>query len=959
MGEQEVTPSKNTINVPVFGTPDESYTIQRPGAITIVGSFATETIAKPYENVDLVLQILGAKKQFHRNFSGINLRNIYLWKVAEVLDKIPRFKGRCRFVMVDKWRVALLVKPRKDPKTKLKTRFVIRIHTTMERTKGFFNFLPSCKNIGDEKTSFETPHYNAAVWEELCMTEQTEVVRDAIKICPALRETIILFKVWLYQRNPAQSSVWPSAFHFSVILAHLAHEGVLKSNMNQYHMFRFALAYLTSHDFTKQNIFMRQRIEHNSQQMPGVEQLWPAYRKHFPVAFVDCTGQNLLYKVSDCAYKEFLHCAKITLQNLESPEGFEAAFLRKVVFEENYDFLFRINLIPPKSQDPKTKAMLTEWDWRLHARAHIAQLLRVAIDDRVAGVGDLCDTEHQSWPTKAAKDIPKKMMEPCHILFGIRLKLENAWKTMISGPSADEAAPVSRFKALWGNKVEIRRFKDGRIITAIVFEEPAHLVTRKIIEHLLQLHFGLVPSTINFITNYIDPILHAPGFTDTSRLIRQEYQELCAHLRNANLPLKIIHIMPSDPAFRGTDPAPPRPAQEITDFFYNNRPIDVVLQMQASSQWPRSTMPLQKTKAAFYIRIGGMLIAKSYFVITRETELLVSKDFTYRIIIQHPYEITYMKQEQLPEKEIHSRSLGVFYKPLHHSRITGACGSFPNFGPVCRLAKRWIHAHMLSPHFYEEAIELIVAHLFIHPGPFDPPGSPFSGFLRFLRLVSTFSWFRNPLVIDLDGSLKQSDYDTIHELSRNRRNKAMYIASSYDQGSGWTLGKPSVMVVNRMVDLAGASLQVLRECVQQDRPDYWQAAFATSLQNYPILLKINNWSLLPRKNQQIRFLLGLHKVPTNFIPKRKAYDSEQHISKRIDQIHKYYTGVQCFYDEIGGDMVGIAVNNEPEKISTPLLKTGFSVKDNTTKPNVAQLLEDLAEIFGTNEDPTVADFVKK
>ena len=89
-----------------------------------------------------------------------------------------------------------------------------------------------------------------------------------------------------------------------------------------------------------------------------------------------------------------------------------------------------------------------------------------------------------------------------------------------------------------------------------------------------------------------------------------------------------------------------------------------------------------------------------------------------------------------------------------------------------------MHTHMLSPHFYEEAVELIVAYLFIHPAPLDPPGSPLSGFLRyllyfyncriltdlcnrFLRLVSTHSWHLTPLIVNLDGSLKQKDIETI------------------------------------------------------------------------------------------------------------------------------------------------------------------------------------------------------
>lgn len=52
-----------------------------------------------------------------------------------------------------------------------------------------------------------------------------------------------------------------------------------------------------------------------------------------------------------------------------------------------------------------------------------------------------------------------------------------------------------------------------------------------------------------------------------------------------------------------------------------------------------------------------------------------------------------------------------------------------------RLAKRWVAAHLFSALFAEEAIELVVAHLFVKPFPFSSPCSRIAGFLRFGFLV--------------------------------------------------------------------------------------------------------------------------------------------------------------------------------------------------------------------------------
>ena len=42
---------------------------------------------------------------------------------------------------------------------------------------------------------------------------------------------------------------------------------------------------------------------------------------------------------------------------------------------------------------------------------------------------------------------------------------------------------------------------------------------------------------------------------------------------------------------------------------------------------------------------------------------------------------------------------------------------------------------MLSGHVPEEAVELLVAHVFASPGPFDEPHGAITALLRFLKLV--------------------------------------------------------------------------------------------------------------------------------------------------------------------------------------------------------------------------------
>ena len=51
-----------------------------------------------------------------------------------------------------------------------------------------------------------------------------------------------------------------------------------------------------------------------------------------------------------------------------------------------------------------------------------------------------------------------------------------------------------------------------------------------------------------------------------------------------------------------------------------------------------------------------------------------------------------------------------------------------------RLAKRWLSSHLFSACLAEEAVELLVAYLFLKPLPFNVPCSRITGFLRLTSL---------------------------------------------------------------------------------------------------------------------------------------------------------------------------------------------------------------------------------
>lgn len=85
---------------------------------------------------------------------------------------------------------------------------------------------------------------------------------------------------------------------------------------------------------------------------------------------------------------------------------------------------------------------------------------------------------------------------------------------------------------------------------------------------------------------------------------------------------------------------------------------------------------------------------------------------------------------------------------------------------VSRCTCRWVHAHLFSGYLADEAIELLVAHVYINPRPYGPPASPLCGFLRVLSLLAEFNWASQPLIVNLDGQMTAKDYADVQVRSR-------------------------------------------------------------------------------------------------------------------------------------------------------------------------------------------------
>ncbi|KIJ96360.1 GMC oxidoreductase [Laccaria amethystina LaAM-08-1] len=102
------------------------------------------------------------------------------------------------------------------------------------------------------------------------------------------------------------------------------------------------------------------------------------------------------------------------------------------------------------------------------------------------------------------------------IVVGLVLDPQNAFRLVNHGPAADDEDQVAlnTFRELWGDKSELRRFKDGRIIDSVVWEvktadERAH-IPAMLVQHTLKCHFGLEEDALQTWQSSFDSVLRLP-----------------------------------------------------------------------------------------------------------------------------------------------------------------------------------------------------------------------------------------------------------------------------------------------------------------------------------------------------------------------------------------------------------------------------------------------------------------
>ena len=454
---------------------------------------------------------------------------------------------------------------------------------------------------------------------------------------------------------------------------------------------------------------------------------------------------------------------------------------------------------------------------------------------------------------------------------GLLLDPEHCLRTVDRGPSIEDKNAAAVFRKFWGDKAELRRFKDGTIMESLIWDtsNSQQSVIGSIINHILRRHFGVMDQESSGADGEVLARLLPQQISSQSDVlgpfsaVKSSFESLCKSIRAMEgLPLQIRQIFAASPELRYASLYAPVAGKQT----HPAKAVECLIQFEGSTRWPDDLFAVQRTKIAFFLKIADCIgksdsisavrlrLEKSKRKLFEQSYLdLKTKDgIIFRLAIYHEHELSMLEKAlngripcPSPKEEIalaiatHKRNF--IHRPAHTQAVTALSTRFPILSPTIRLLKKWRDSHLLSPHLADELLELLAIRTFIHPYPWSTPGSLLSAFLRTLHFLATWDWQSEPLILDFNAELAAPDiqsirirFDAWRKLDPGMNRVAMFVASNLDrEGIAWTDRRPAKMMASRLTSLARAACAL----VKRDELKL-EALFVPSLGEYDIIIHL-------------------------------------------------------------------------------------------------------------------------
>lgn len=688
-----------------------------------------------------------------------------------------------------------------------------------------------------------TPFYNATIRTDGSVTSYLKLLHSAGAKCSGFREACILGRIWLRQRGFGGSLQKGGFGHFewAALVALLLQGGgpqgkpVLLSSYDGYQLFRATVQFLALKSLSKQPLLIEG--ENSEPDMPSQAAFGGMEKGNsLPMLFDQIRGLNILYKMTPWSYTVLRKEAQASVKMLTTlPDPFESLFIFKVdeVLIQN-DLVIRLGMtqgvgIPQDSLEIRVRMM------------QFYNNLTRGLGDRAKSINMISPMD-QPWPTNTSRPRQREIL----LEVGIVLDLDTASRTVDRGPSAEDGEAAASFREFWGEKAELRRFKDGQILECVAWDDSDPIsITKQIAQYLIRKQVpGEDNCSIYFLGNDFGSAPAELHNLSTSSGASEEQLSAFRILENQiraleGLPLQIRHIQAARPGLRNSSSTPMSPSK-----YQGAIPTDVMIQFEGSGRWPDDLSAIAMTKIAFLLKLDELLSEKAGNLTTKlglenEHNEILNRSFldvinptgaAFRLRIHHERE-QMLIQRRLADKSLSPGERGAaaialadykmnfIQKPLHTQAMQSLVTRFRAITPTVHAVKTWFNSHLLGNHFPEELIEIIVARVFLQPHPWQVPSSAMTGFLRTLHFLASWDWLNDPLIVDFSGSMKkdeltagQTRFEAWRKIDPTLNRIVMFVATNYDlEGTTWTEYHPAKVVASRMTSLAKAACKAIVE----------------------------------------------------------------------------------------------------------------------------------------------------
>lgn len=940
-----------------------------PKDVSLYGSYSIDTNIGSKSQVDVFVTMPNEvlKRDDFLNQNYIHKKALYLFHIAQKLIEKGSLGEDIKLINLKNDPLKPVLNIEADD-------FIVVV--TAIPCEDFFKlsrFVPQNNNIkfkkGDESV-VPTPHYNFEVLYDCTIERNQQILMKEISGHENVRNAVKLLKIWAHQRQFDTGFHPFNGFIISCYVLNLLKLRKIYPTMSSYQIIRLFWNHFGHSKLDHAGISLCK--EKNITTQPTIQE----FHKFYDLVLVDSSGYcNVMSLLSVDLYRRVREECLSAIQMLDnkSINSFHQLFLTNIPFYIQYDHIVAIKLdqkmyenIVERHGSAGEKIDFHNSTYPL-LRKLVMNVLRKGLNDRVTSI------------------VPVSQNNNIELIVGLILNPENAFSIVDKGPQSNEPE-ADEFRKFWGEKAEIRRFKDGSITETVLWcpsNAPIgekRLICQKIVLFVLKHHFHIISDKVNYVAQQFDVtiriIFNEMNETNEERslVVIKTFDELSKELRALNdLPLEIVSVLGIDSTFRYSDVSPPLDNGSVTKRgfitkqlkgrFRAPKVLNAIIQLSPSGKWPDDLDAMKRIKGAFYIEIEKKMkeqFPDTTVSVNAESIEVMKNKLLFRLKIVHPKEVALAKQEisttnnltKLYKTNEHSLRLELegTMLPKLTSSLHGLHHQCPSFGATAAIAKRWLYSQMIDSFLWpDEVTELLVAEMLIKNVPMSPALQPQTGFIRFLHQLANLNHESEMVVVNFNDEISTEEIETLEREFQTNRKKfpPLFIVTSCDfQNYGlWSSRAPSVNILQRVRMLAQHSIDIIAENFTKLTTNIVRDLFTPSFAGYDVVINVKD-EFVKRHDVVLKNLA--HFKAVKYEERSAPAAGVNFVESFLNELREAYDEFALFfYNPIGGYKIAILWKpsvHETREFSTSHIN-GCKLDGDRVRVNINAILKDI-EIIG-------------